>query len=106
MNFGRPAPLPMKTASNPSSSSNESMPDSMSIERRKMLALLGAEIVLTPATRGMTGAVARAEELEALGLVLESFGPGAVLVRETPALLGETDVSGLVRDTYEETRPA
>ncbi|MBA4013405.1 MAG: DNA mismatch repair endonuclease MutL [Phenylobacterium sp.] len=42
--------------------------------------------------------VARADELEALGLVVESFGPGAVLVRETPALLGETDVSGLIRD--------
>ena len=37
-------------------------------------------------------------ELEALGLVVESFGPGAVLVRETPALLGETDVAGLIRD--------
>ena len=42
--------------------------------------------------------VARADELEAMGLVVESFGPGAVLVRETPALLGETDVSGLIRD--------
>jgi DNA mismatch repair protein MutL len=41
---------------------------------------------------------AKAEELTALGLVLEPFGPGAVLVRETPALLGETDVQGLVRD--------
>ncbi|MDD3837846.1 MAG: DNA mismatch repair endonuclease MutL [Phenylobacterium sp.] len=41
---------------------------------------------------------ARADELAALGLVLEPFGPGAVLVRETPALLGETDVAGLVRD--------
>jgi DNA mismatch repair protein MutL len=41
---------------------------------------------------------ARAGELAALGLVLEAFGPGAVLVRETPALLGETDVIGLVRD--------
>ncbi|MDE2357088.1 MAG: DNA mismatch repair endonuclease MutL [Alphaproteobacteria bacterium] len=40
----------------------------------------------------------RAEELAALGLVLEAFGPGAVLVRETPALLGETDIAGLVRD--------
>ena len=40
----------------------------------------------------------RADELAALGLVLEPFGPGAVLVRETPALLGETDVQGLVRD--------
>ena len=42
--------------------------------------------------------IARAEELAALGLVIESFGPGAVLVRETPALLGKTDAAGLVRD--------
>jgi len=40
----------------------------------------------------------RAGELADLGLVLEAFGPGAVLVRETPAALGETDVAGLVRD--------
>src|SRR5579863_2709610 len=39
------------------------MPESMSIERRKMLALLGAELVLTPAPDGMKGAIARAEEL-------------------------------------------
>jgi cysteine synthase A len=39
------------------------MPESMSMERRKMLYLLGAEIELTPATKGMPGAIARAEEL-------------------------------------------
>lgn len=39
------------------------MPESMSIERRKMLAFLGAEIVLTPAGQGMKGAIAMAEEL-------------------------------------------
>jgi cysteine synthase A len=39
------------------------MPESMSIERRKMLAFLGAEIVLTPATQGMSGSIATAEEL-------------------------------------------
>ena len=37
-------------------------------------------------------------ELAELGLVLEAFGPGAVAVREVPALLGDTDVQGLVRD--------
>lgn len=47
------------------------MPESMSMERRKMLALLGAELVLTPADKGMKGAIAKAQEL------LEST-PGAV----------------------------
>jgi cysteine synthase A len=39
------------------------MPETMSIERRKMLALLGAELVLTEGPKGMKGAIARAEEL-------------------------------------------
>ena len=43
----------------------------------------------------------RAEELGRYGLVLEFFGPGAVALRETPALLGEIDGAGLVRDLAE-----
>jgi len=43
----------------------------------------------------------RTEELARYGLVLESFGPGAVALRETPALLGEIDGAGLVRDLAE-----
>ncbi len=46
--------------------------------------------------------VAAGDELARLGLVLEPFGPGAVLVRETPALLGQADTAGLVRDLADE----
>jgi len=46
--------------------------------------------------------VARAGELAELGLTLEAFGQGAVVVREVPALLGEVDVKGLVRDLADE----
>jgi len=42
--------------------------------------------------------VERAQEWERLGLVLESFGTGAVAVREVPALLGDSDIAGLIRD--------
>ncbi|MBS0385572.1 MAG: DNA mismatch repair endonuclease MutL, partial [Proteobacteria bacterium] len=41
---------------------------------------------------------ARAEELAHLGLVIEPFGPGAILVRETPALLGQIDAAGMLKD--------
>ncbi len=51
------------------------MPESNSIERRKMLLLLGAKLELTPAERGMAGAVARAKEL------VEAI-PGAVLPQQ------------------------
>ncbi len=45
--------------------------------------------------------VARADDLARFGLVIESFGPGAVAVRETPSMLGEIDVKGLIRDLAE-----
>ncbi|MEX2128291.1 MAG: DNA mismatch repair endonuclease MutL [Xanthobacteraceae bacterium] len=45
--------------------------------------------------------VERAEELGRLGLVLEAFGLGAVLVREVPSLLGDVDAAGMVRDLAE-----
>ena len=60
-------------------------------------ALLLPEVVsLDPADAERVGA--RVEELAEMGLVVEPFGPGAILVRETPALLGECDVQGLIRD--------
>src|SRR5438552_569281 len=45
--------------------------------------------------------LARAEELASFGLAIESFGPGAVAVRETPSLLGKTNAVGLLRDLAE-----
>ncbi len=45
--------------------------------------------------------LARSEELARYGLAIEPFGPGAVAVRETPALLGEIDARALVRDLSE-----
>jgi cysteine synthase len=51
------------------------MPESMSVERRKMLLILGAKLELTPAERGMAGAVARAKE------IVEA-SPGAVMPQQ------------------------
>ncbi|KQW31532.1 DNA mismatch repair protein MutL [Rhizobium sp. Root274] len=46
--------------------------------------------------------MSHAEGLEQLGLAIERFGPGAIAVRETPAMLGEMDTAGLVRDLADE----
>jgi DNA mismatch repair protein MutL len=46
--------------------------------------------------------LAHADELSGFGLVLEAFGAGAVVVREVPALLGDSDVQGLVKDLADE----
>lgn len=45
--------------------------------------------------------IARSDELASFGLVIESFGPGAVAVRETPALLGASDARALLHDLAE-----
>jgi cysteine synthase A len=73
------------------------MPDSMSIERRKMLALLGAELVLTPAAQGMNGAIARAEELA-------RETPNAIIPQQfknpaNPAIHRRTTAEEIWRDT-------
>ena len=50
----------------------------------------------------VTRVAARADELAELGLVIEEFGPDAVVVREVPAMLGKLDVKGLIRDLADE----
>jgi DNA mismatch repair protein MutL len=45
--------------------------------------------------------IARADDLAKFGLMIESFGPGAIAVRETPSMLGEVDAQGLLRDLAE-----
>jgi DNA mismatch repair protein MutL len=68
------------------------------IARQGLLIPEVVELDETAAHRLLT----RQEELTRLGLVLDAFGPGAVIVREVPALLGDGDIKGLVRDMAEE----
>lgn len=73
------------------------MPESMSIERRVLLRLLGAEIVLTPRARGMNGAIAMAKKLidENPG----AFGPGQFENPANPQVHRETTAEEIWRDT-------
>ncbi len=73
------------------------MPESMSLERRKMLILLGAQIELTPAAKGMTGSIRRAEELNREikdSIILQQFENPA-----NPAIHERTTAEEIWRDT-------
>ncbi|MEO1197877.1 MAG: DNA mismatch repair endonuclease MutL [Pseudomonadota bacterium] len=63
--------------------------------------LLIPEVVELPA-EDAARLIEHCPDLEPLGLVVEAFGPGAVVVREVPALLGTFDIAGLVRDLAED----
>jgi cysteine synthase A len=73
------------------------MPDSMSIERRKMLRFLGARLELTPREKGMKGSIARAEEL--LKEVPNSFMPQQFQNPANPAVHVRTTAEEIWRDT-------
>jgi len=64
------------------------------VERQALLIPDIVDLGETDAARVLS----RAEELAEMGLIIEPFGTGAVAVRETPALLGEMDIQGLLRD--------
>ncbi|PAW69322.1 MAG: cysteine synthase A [Verrucomicrobiia bacterium Tous-C4TDCM] len=73
------------------------MPESMSLERRVLLRLLGAELVLTPRARGMGGAIAMAKKL--LEENPGSFGPGQFDNPANPQVHRETTAEEIWRDT-------
>jgi cysteine synthase A len=73
------------------------MPESMSLERRKLLMALGAELVLTPAQSGMKGAIAEAEKLAAE--IPNSFIPGQFTNPANPRIHKETTAEEIWRDT-------
>jgi len=73
------------------------MPESMSVERRMLLAALGAELVLTPAARGMAGAVAEAEKI--LSSHDNALMPGQFVNPANPAMHERTTAQELWQDT-------
>jgi cysteine synthase A len=73
------------------------MPESMSIERRKMLTHLGAELVLTPAAEGMKGAIAKAEQLRTE--TGNNFIPDQFSNPANPAIHRKTTAEEIWRDT-------
>jgi DNA mismatch repair protein MutL len=80
---------------------HERLKDQLQADGVKRQALLLPEVV-DVGEDGARRLAQRADELAEMGLVLEPFGLGAVVVRETPAVLGEVDVQGLVRDLADE----
>lgn len=73
------------------------MPESMSAERRALLAALGAELVLTPASEGMSGAIRRADELAAE--TEGSFIPGQFVNPANPDVHERTTGPEIIADT-------
>ena len=73
------------------------MPESMSAERRALLAALGAELVLTPASEGMSGAIRRADELAAE--TEGSFIPGQFVNPANPEIHEKTTGPEIIADT-------
>jgi len=73
------------------------MPESMSIERRKILKIFGAELVLTPAEQGMAGAIAQAEELVSQNP--NSFMPQQFKNPANPQIHRETTAQEIWNDT-------
>ena len=73
------------------------MPDTMSIERRKLLKLFGAELVLTPGSEGMAGAVRKAEKL--LSEIPNSFMPQQFKNPANPEIHRKTTAEEIWKDT-------